>query len=345
MTLINVKAEDYGIEETKAKDVRQTFEPMLKKMEELEDNFNDIIARHITPEVCAEARALRLEYVKTRTGTAKIHKALKDFYLKGGRFVDGFKNAQLMAAQGKEEKLKEIEDYYEEIARKEKEALQAQRAELLKPFKLMFEPPELGEMQAEAWEVFLAGVKAQHEAKLKAEAEAEAKRLEAEEEARLKAEAERKAEAEAKAAAEKKRKALEAKLRKEKKAAEAKLEALRKEQEAERLRLQAQQKKAAEAAKIAQEKKDRELAEARAEAEKLKEAARLKAEKEEAARKVKEEALEAELKKGDAAKFEDLLNDIKELKTKYTFTSKVNKAKYQAAGLLFDKIVTYLTKQ
>jgi hypothetical protein len=47
--------------------------------------------------------------MKIRTATLDIHKKQKAFYLAGGKFVDGWKNAQHFASMGKEEKLEEIE--------------------------------------------------------------------------------------------------------------------------------------------------------------------------------------------------------------------------------------------
>ena len=113
--LVVLKAADYGLEETKAQEIQATFMPMLEKMTELEKEYNLIIQKDINEELCTEAKTLRLKYVKVRTGTADIHRKLKDFYLKGGRFVDGWKNAQIMASEGMESRLKEIENHYENI--------------------------------------------------------------------------------------------------------------------------------------------------------------------------------------------------------------------------------------
>ena len=109
MELVKINPSDYGLEEQKAKEISDMFKPMLDKMVDLEKRYNEVISLEIQPETCKKAKELRLEYVKVRTGTATIHKELKAFYLQGGRFVDGWKNAQLMASQGIEEKLINIE--------------------------------------------------------------------------------------------------------------------------------------------------------------------------------------------------------------------------------------------
>ena len=116
IAIVQIKAEDYGLQATEAKQVEAAFIPMLNKMAELEDQYNAITATEVmTPKVCEAAKELRLKYVKVRTGTAEIHKKAKAYYLAGGRFVDGWKNAQAFASQGKEEKLIEIEKHFERI--------------------------------------------------------------------------------------------------------------------------------------------------------------------------------------------------------------------------------------
>ena len=67
---------------------------MLVKMTSLESQFNEIKVLEITLTLAKKAKALRLEYVKVRTGTDKIHKETKQFYLQAGRFIDGWKNTQ-----------------------------------------------------------------------------------------------------------------------------------------------------------------------------------------------------------------------------------------------------------
>lgn len=260
--IVKIDPATYGIEESKAADISAVFKPMLDKMVELEKEYNEVVALPIES-ASQQAKALRLKYVKVRTGTEKIHKDQKEFYLKGGRFVDGWKNAQLFASQGIEAKLQEIEDY---AANKEKEriaALQLERETALTPYEVEnVATLRLGEMAETVWANFLAGTKSGWEAKKEAERIAEETRLaeieaekarieaqrvenerlkqEAEERERVLAEERSKAEQEAREAAEK----LEA----ERKAAETVLAAER--LEAARLAKIEVDKKAAEIAKI-----------------------------------------------------------------------------------------------
>lgn len=167
----------YGLDEQKATQIKEQFMPMLNKMEELQNEFNEIIKLDITPEVCDKAKSLRLKYVKVRTGTAEIHKRQKAFYLAAGRFIDGWKNTQLFASEGIESKLKSIEEYFEIQEKEKKESLNKERAEKVKPFGIDTSQINFGEMNEEVWNAFFTGAETNYNAKIAAEAAAEEKRL------------------------------------------------------------------------------------------------------------------------------------------------------------------------
>lgn len=291
-----------GLTETKAQELEQAFSPMLAIMTELESEYNAIMeAPEITPELSKQARNVRMKYVGARTGTAKIHKELKAFYLAGGRAVDGWKNAQLHAGQGNEAKLLEIENHFENLEKERKIKLDAERVEIavglgMPDARLM----KLGEMEDAVWNQFHEGLIASAEKKAEAE-----KRAKEEEEARLKAEEERieaeRIERKNKEEAERKRlakiEAENARLKAEAKAKEKKAEAERKAQEK------------AEADRLKAERLTREKIEAEAQAKlkveqdriaKLEEEKKAKAEQEKAENeRINKEKAEAEKKAKD----------------------------------------------
>lgn len=182
--LVQVKPEEYGLSATEAAQVEAVFVPMLQKMVELENEFNEIVSMEIGPDSIALAKNLRLRYVKIRTGTADIHKKAKAYYLSGGRFVDAWKNAQLHASSGKEERLASIENYYENIEKERKIKLQAERSIEVAKYGVDASLIRLDEMDADVYENYLAGVKLQHENRLVAEKQAEIDRLKKEEDDR-----------------------------------------------------------------------------------------------------------------------------------------------------------------
>ena len=174
--IVKINASDYGLEESKANEIKSLFMPMLTKMDELEVQYNEVLKQEINPETCQMAKDLRLSYVKVRTGTEKIHKELKAFYLNGGRFVDAFKNTQAFASGEKEKTLQSIADHFETMERERIENLRILRFEALSPY-TNIEPLSLGSMEPDVFNNYLVGMKLTHEQIIAAEKKAEEDRI------------------------------------------------------------------------------------------------------------------------------------------------------------------------
>jgi len=187
MNMQVVKLEEYGLNETRAKEVKQSFDVVLSTAEELEKQYNDVLksAEVITPEVCEQARQLRLKYVKVRTGISKVHKEQKAFYLSGGRAVDGIKNAYTHAVIGNEEKLKEIETHFDRIAEERLQKIRQERIDLISPYIDDAEERSLEKMRGDEFEALLVAKKKAFEDRVEAERKAEFERLEAEKKERV----------------------------------------------------------------------------------------------------------------------------------------------------------------
>ena len=176
--IVKVDAKQYGLEESKAREIEAAFIPMISKMQELETEYNDILALDIDETTCEKAKALRLKYVKVRTGTAEIHKERKSFYLAGGRFVDGWKNAQLFASQGLEENLLSIEKHYENIEKERIEKIGTARIIELNSLGCDVIPQGIGTMDGDVYGNYIKGIKLVKEETEKAEKKAEQDRIE-----------------------------------------------------------------------------------------------------------------------------------------------------------------------
>lgn len=305
--IVKIDPKEFGLEESKAADIAAQFKPMLDRMVELEAEFNQVVKLDIEdPKTASAAKALRLKYVKVRTGTADIHKAQKAFYLAGGRFVDGWKNAQVFASQGIEEKLESIEKHFERKEADRIAKLQSEREAELIPFEVEnLQTLNLGQMSDSVWTAFLSGTKSAYEAKKEAEAKAEQERIakekaEQEERERIRKENEvlRKQAEEKEAALKAERERVEAERRAAEEAAAKELAAERERAEAERKALEAEQ-----AAKLKAERDERERVEAELR-KKQEEEAKAEAERkasEEKARKEAEKLAKAPVKKQLAA--------------------------------------------
>lgn len=333
------------IEKSKAEQIKATFEPMAEMLAEFEDAFNSIIIESqegITKEVTEKARRLRIDIGRVRIETEKLRKEQKEEYLRAGKAIDGVSNILKWAVSDKENKLKEIENYFEIQEKKRRDELQKQRVEQLSPYVDDATERILSEMDEDVWEAFLAKKKKEHEDRIDAEKKAEQERIErakreAEERERIRKENERlKKEAEereklAKIEAAKRAKEEAARLAKEKAERHAREEKERKEREAFEAKLRAERE--------AREKIEREE---RAKREKLEAELRAKAEAEQKAKEAEEARIQAELSKGDADKIKDLISDLENIKAKYSFKSAKNKKMYNDVCVLIDNVIGHI---
>lgn len=205
LQLIKIDPKEFGIEENKATLILKKFEPLQVKMQELEAEYQEVIAMEKSDPIAElKAKELGKKYMKIRTGRDAIHKEEKAFFLNAGRFVDRIKNDANKSTVDHEDKLEEIAQYHANIEAEKIKALAKSRQEILNEYECDGSTLNLGTMTDNIWVSFLSGTKMEFENKkalaLKAEEEKIAKeKAEAEEQARIKAENEKlKAENEAK---------------------------------------------------------------------------------------------------------------------------------------------------
>jgi len=298
MNLIKINPNEFGIEEGKAQQMVSGLLPIVEEREVLAAQYADVIRLELVPETLKAARELRLKIRDNRTkGVEKWHKANKEFYLAGGRFVDAIKNKEVAENIRMEDNLEQIEKHFENIEKQRIADLQKERELLLIPLEVENASQlNLGTMPSDIWDGFYLGQQIKFEERKESErlaAEAEAKRIEEEkaERERIRVENERlKAEAEAKELelqaererVKKEREAIEAAAELERQKAAAALFA---QQENARKEREAAEKERARLAAELQAKKD---AEAKAERERLA--------KEEQERKTAEKAAKAPVK-------------------------------------------------
>jgi colicin import membrane protein len=221
--IVKINPSEFGLTEETALNIQAQFQPMLEKMSELENEFNEVVSLPIDDlNTSKVAKELRLKYVKIRTATASIHKIQKEFYLSGGRFVDGWKNAQIFASQGKEEKLEAIEKHLENLEKTRLFELNEKRKLELSIYVEDVTGLVLSGMDSDVWEAYFQTKKKNYEDKIAAEKEAERLKLEAELKEKERIEAQRIENEKLKLEAEKREKEIEAERLQAKKEAELK---------------------------------------------------------------------------------------------------------------------------
>lgn len=346
MDIIKIDAPELqGLEQSKALQIKKTFEPMAEMLSEFEKAYSELMQearKEVTEEITARAKRLRLDIGKVRIETGKLKDKQKEYIKLEDRAIMGVHNVLVWAVKEKEDKLKEIENFFQIQEQKRLEVLQAERAEKLSAYVEDAHARDLAKFADDEFEALFQMKKKEHEDRIEAEKKAEAERV-----AKEKAEAEERKRIELeniKLKEEAEERERLAKIEEEKRA---KAEAERKKKEAaERKAREEKERKEREAyeAKIKAEREAKEKIEREERAKREKLEAELRA-KEEAERKAKEEAerkAEEELNKGDKEKVHDLLNDLTLLKTKYSFKSKKNVKMYADVSILLDKIIKHI---
>lgn len=374
--------EQSGLEIETAKSLQKTFLPFYEKALEWNEKAKAIKVTEATQLTeMKQAREARLALKDVRVNVDKRRKELKEDSLKKGKAIDGVANLLKSLIEPTEEYLQQQEDFAKIAEEKRKRELKESREQLLQPFGITTDFYDLSNMPQEQFDVLYSNSKDAYEKRIAEEKKAEEERIAQEQRAilnrkreveiapylqftegstselghieesafqvmltqlrqaksdydkeqqRIREENERlhkealAAEAEArKQREEAERKLAEERAKAEREAKEAREKAIA---EQERMRKEAQ-------AKIDAEKKERERVEAEL---------RAKAEAEAKAKAEEEARMEAELSKGDKEKFQDFINDLEALKTKYTFKSKKFQTAHSAGLELINKTINYL---
>lgn len=303
-------ANEFGVNESKATELTGGLSLVIKERKPLIEEFEEVSKLEITNENIPLFKALRNKIVKHRTqGINKWHTKNKEFFLAGGKFVDAIKRKEVAINEAMEEKLKEAENYFDNLEKERLAKLQSERVALISEYLEGADERDLSNMDDDVWETFLSTKKKAHFDKIEAEKQEEILR----ESERIEREKEN----------ERIRKENEVLRKKaEEKERLDKIEREKKEQE----RIETEKKQNAERLRI--EKLEAEI-EAKKEAER----------KEEAEREAK---VQAELSKGDSDKINDLILDLQSLKEKYHFKSESNVKMIENVKILIDKTINYI---
>ena len=169
-----------GLDESKAAQIKAVFQPMVKMLEDFEEQYNQVIALEVNPETCATAKRLRLDVAKVRIAADKVRAEQKAEYLRAGNAIQGVYNILKFAVTDKEEKLKDIETFYERQEEEKAAQFQSSREAELLMYNFDGSSLNLGTMEESVWTNFLNGTKLNYEAVKAAEVKAENDRLEKE---------------------------------------------------------------------------------------------------------------------------------------------------------------------
>ena len=181
--IISVNPNEFGIEKNQSDEIIGNLPQIKEERSILEAQFNDVIKLDLNdPETSQVARELRLKIRDNRTkGIVIWHKTNKEFFLRGGQFVDAIKNVEIAVNERMESDLQQIENHFQIMEQKRIDELRAKRIEEIKSIE-EFVPlsVDFGTISEDEFIKILNGARLQ-----KAEAEKQQKEIE---EARIEAE-------------------------------------------------------------------------------------------------------------------------------------------------------------
>lgn len=153
MEVLKVNAKDFGIEPQKELELIGNLPQIQIEREVLINQYDEIIKLSIEdPATSKIAKELRLRVKENRTKGIEVwHKTTKNFFLKGGQFVDAVKNKEVAVNERMEANLEQIEKHFENLEKQRIAFLQKERVELISPYLEDVSNLQLGTMADDVW--------------------------------------------------------------------------------------------------------------------------------------------------------------------------------------------------
>lgn len=173
--------EETGLSVENKKEIQTGIKPILDERSALIQDYEDIIRMDQSKEASKKAKELRLKFRDNRTkGIMKWHKDNKEYFLRGGQFVDALKRKEVQFNENCESNLLEIEEF--EIRKEEERILKLSEVRFNEASKFTNEldivPNNLGAMSLEVWDNYLKGLEQTFNSREKEKEEQEKLRLE-----------------------------------------------------------------------------------------------------------------------------------------------------------------------
>lgn len=164
-------SKQFGIEPQEANKLKGNLPQILLERSVLENQYDDALKLDLENTDSAKiARELRLKIKDNRVkGIQQWHTNAKEYFLRGGQFVDAIKRKEIEVNHLMENKLTEIENYAEN---KEKERIKNLQNERENAISLYLESDvriNLGEMEPDVWEAYFSAKKLKYEQKIEEE--------------------------------------------------------------------------------------------------------------------------------------------------------------------------------
>ncbi len=173
-----IKKELAILPHTDADEIEAVFSKMADELRTYDKAIAAVYAAEPSKENCADAKKLRLAISKVRTAADKVRKEKKQVYDNASKAIQAVYNIFKNAAAGREQELKEREEFFARAeAVRIAELAQARAAQLEEFGSGVAHMQDLGNLSAEAWDNYYSGAKLHYETKQAAEKKAEEERL------------------------------------------------------------------------------------------------------------------------------------------------------------------------
>lgn len=150
-----IQPTDYGLSTEKAQNISMRFSPKELEFNALVQRYNTVLTMDLD-EALNDALALKKDYISIEKSINEIHKAEKDFYLNGGRFVDAQKNRFIVHITEHKKKLDEIIKYKELQKKAELKAIADARHLELNKYMSDSSHIDVSSMSEEVYQAFLS---------------------------------------------------------------------------------------------------------------------------------------------------------------------------------------------
>jgi hypothetical protein len=175
--LVVISPEQFKLTNEQAVEITKDLNQILAEREVLKESYAEVIQLEITKENIPVFKALRSKIRDNRTqGIEKWHKANKEFYLRGGQFVDAIKRKEIAENERMEENLKSNEDYFDNLEKERLQAIQDERVNQVKPYVEDADMIDFKWMEQDVFDAYLSAKKKAYDEKIEAERVAEEKR-------------------------------------------------------------------------------------------------------------------------------------------------------------------------
>ena len=176
-----VKPEDFKLDKKSAAELTKDLGQVLEERSVLEAQYAEAVKTEITPENIEGFRKLRLKIRDNRTkGIEPWHRTSKDYFLRGGQFIDAIKRKEVAVNERMEDNLKEMEDHFVNLEKEKIQALHESRVAILNEYEYDTSSGQFGELSEDLFQAMVNIAKEQQAKRKEEERILEEKRKEEE---------------------------------------------------------------------------------------------------------------------------------------------------------------------